>query len=289
MVVGYLNFYLNKTYNIDMFSSTISSRMLAKRTKTKVPHIQEEEMNPLEELKSLMQKPDTEKDKNHLYFYTDVTQESCLDLNRKINDLTKELLKHAIEYDCPPPSIFLHINSLGGDLLSGFSVVDTIKNSRVPIVSIIEGNAASAATIISMVCHKRYITKHSFMLIHQLSSACAGTFQQIQDDFQNDTKFMNVLYTLYKEHTTMSDKKIQDVLKHDIWWSSSECIENGLVDGLWNSNTTSLSITNHCTPYHFSTTAIADSTSVPNTNDTKEQGEKSENTQSTKRPRRCKK
>lgn len=198
--------------------------------------------NPLEKLQSLMQAPETEREKNHLYFYADVTQDSCLDLNRKINDLNKELLKYAIEYDCPPPSIFLHINSLGGDLLSGFSVVDTIKQSRVPIVSIIEGNAASAATIISMVCHKRYITSHSFMLIHQLSSACAGKFQELKDDFENDKKFMQLLYKLYREHTTMSDKKIKNVLKHDIWWSSEECIENGLVDGIWNPNMTSMNI-----------------------------------------------
>jgi ATP-dependent protease ClpP protease subunit len=238
-----------------MFSNRASTIILKKKSpKQKRAGPEMDEENPFEELKALMQKPDTEKDKNHLYFYTDVTQESCLDLNRKINDLTKELLKHAIEYDCPPPSIFLHINSLGGDLLAGFSVVDTIKNSRVPIVSIIEGNAASAATIISMVCHKRYITSHSFMLIHQLSSACAGKFQELQDDFANDTKFMNVLYKLYKEHTTMTDKKIKEVLKHDIWWSSDECIENGLVDGLWDSNMTSVSVQNLCTPYHFSTT-----------------------------------
>jgi ATP-dependent protease ClpP protease subunit len=215
-----------------------------------------EESNPLEDLKDLMQKPDTEKDKNHLYFYTDVTQDSCLDLNRKINDLNKELLKYSIEYDCPPPSIFLHINSMGGDLLAAFSVVDTIKNSRVPIVSIVEGSAASAATIISMVCHKRYITSHSFMLIHQLSSACAGKFQEIQDDFANDTKFMNLLYTLYQDHTTMNNKKIKEVLKHDIWWSSKECTENGLVDGIWDSNITSVSIQNVCTPYHYSTKQI---------------------------------
>jgi len=126
----------------------------------------------------------------------------------------------------------------------------------VPIVSIIEGNAASAATIISMVCHKRYITKHSFMLIHQLSSACAGTFQEIQDDFTNDTKFMDVLYKLYQEHTSMTPKKIKEVLKHDIWWSSDECIDSGLVDGLWDSNSTSISVKNHCGPYHFTTTWV---------------------------------
>jgi len=195
--------------------------------------------DPLEKLKSLMGQQETiEKEKNHIYFYSEVSDVTCLDLSRKINDLNKELLKYSIEYDTPPPSIFLHINSQGGDLLSAFGVVDVIKNSRVPIVSIVTGAAASAATIISMVCHKRYITKHSFMLVHQLSSGFQGKYEEIKDDFDNDKKFMDSLYKLYTEHTTMSEKKIKEVLKHDIWWGSSECIEHGLVDGVWDSNVT---------------------------------------------------
>ena len=106
--------------------------------------------------------------KNHIYFYSSVTQKSCLELNQRINKLNIELLQYSIEYGCQVPNIYLHINSYGGSLFAAFSTIDTIKNSKIPIVSIIEGCAASAATIISMVCHKRYCTKNSFMLIHQL-------------------------------------------------------------------------------------------------------------------------
>jgi ATP-dependent Clp protease protease subunit len=230
---------MNRTF-VSTRTPLFSSKNKQKQTQANEDY----EDEGLEELTNLLKGPDTMKNKNHLYFYADVTQASCLDVNQKINELNKELLKHCIEYDCPPPNIYLHINSNGGDLLAAFSVVDTIINSRVPIVSIIEGSAASAATIISMVCHKRYITKHSFMLIHQLSSACSGKFQELQDDFENDKKFMALLTSLYKEHTTMTDKKIKSVLLHDIWWSSQECMDNGLVDALWDSSTTSIGVQN---------------------------------------------
>lgn len=183
-------------------------------------------------------------EKNHIYYYTDVSQESCLDLNRKINDLNKELLKYSIEYDCPPPNIYLHINSPGGDLLSAFSTVDVIKNSRIPIISIVEGSAASAATIISMVCHKRYISPSSFMLIHQLSSENCGKYEELKDNFVNSTKFMNLVYKLYKKHSTMNDKEIKKILSHDLWLTSKECVSRGLVDGYWKSGITSLSVKN---------------------------------------------
>jgi len=189
--------------------------------------------NPLEQLKLLTPPEKTDYEKNHIYFYCDVTQDTCLDLSRNINDIGKELLKLSIDYDIPTPSIYLHINTLGGDLLSAFGVVDTIKNSRVPVVSIIEGQNASAGTIISMVCQKRYITENSFMLIHQLSTGIYGKYDEIKDDFENDTKFMERLYKLYREHTKMSEKKIKEVLTHDRWWTSEECVETGLVDGVW--------------------------------------------------------
>lgn len=210
---------------------------LSKRKKTV-----DNESNPIEQLKSLMANDTADKDKNHIYFYTDVDQTTCLDLNRKINDLNKELLKYSIEYDCEPPNIYLHINSNGGCLLSALGTVDTIRNSRVPIVSIIEGCAASAATIISMACHKRYITSNSFMLIHQLSTSSYGKYEEIKDDFMNDTKFMERLYALYRNHTKMTDAKIKSIMTRDIWWDSDECIQHGLVDSVWDSNGTSLRV-----------------------------------------------
>jgi ATP-dependent protease ClpP protease subunit len=47
--------------------------------------------------------------------------------------------------------IYLYINSYGGSVFAGFSAVDYIKNSEVPVTTIIDGCAASAATMMSVV------------------------------------------------------------------------------------------------------------------------------------------
>ena len=95
---------------------------------------------------------------NHVYFYSDVNPKSALKLNMILKKLEIELLTHKINYDfeCNIP-IILHINSEGGEIDSAISVVDTITNSKVPIHSIVEGIACSSATLISVVCKKRYI------------------------------------------------------------------------------------------------------------------------------------
>lgn len=217
----------------------------AKRKKTEKHDGQEAAFDPLEHLKSFMTpEQEVDKDKNHIYFYSEVDQYSCLDLNRKIVEMNKSLLKYSIDYDTHPPNIYLHINSMGGCLFSAFSTIDTIKNSKVPIVSIVEGCAASAATVISMVCHKRYITPNSFMLIHQLSTGATGTYENMKDGFINDTKLMDLLYKLYQSNTSMNMKTIKNVLKRDIWWDANECLKYGLVDNIWNGDSANLNIRN---------------------------------------------
>lgn len=207
---------------------------MLKKKPSKKRKSNDEEEEAMEQLKSLFKPPEnTEKDKNHIYLYSDINQHTCLDLNRKLKEMEKDLLKHAIEYDIEPPSIYLHINSSGGCLFSAFGTVDTIINLKVPVVSIVEGNAASAATVISMVCNKRYATANSFMLIHQLSSGVYGNYQEIKDNFKNDTEIMNQLYNLYLNHTSMDIKTIKKVLKHDRYWNTDKCKKLGLIDDIW--------------------------------------------------------
>ena len=179
-------------------------------------------------------------DKNHIYFYCDVNIKTCLLLNKKINELNKILLKQSIDYDIKPINIYLHINSFGGSLFAAFSTIDTIINSQIPIISIVEGAAASAATLISIVCHKRFMTENSYMLIHQLSSHIGGKYEELKDDFLNDTKLMKLLYKLYYEHTTMKLFKIKKIFKQDIWLDYNECLNCGLVDKIYYNKNKSL-------------------------------------------------
>ena len=49
---------------------------------------------------------------------------------------------------------------------------------------IIEGEAASAATIISVVADRRVITKNSHMLIHQMSTGFWGKYNEFLDEMK---------------------------------------------------------------------------------------------------------
>ena len=130
--------------------------------------------------------------------------------------------------------IYLHINSYGGSVFDALSIIDTIQNCNVPVYSIIEGCAASAATLISVVCNKRYITKNSYMLIHELRSGIWGKYSEIEEEYENLTSLMDTLFSIYEENTNIKNQKtLKNLLKKDSWWNAEICLKKGLVDEYW--------------------------------------------------------
>lgn len=169
---------------------------------------------------------------NHIYFYSSVTTKSMFDLNKEIRNVAQRMREIGNRYDIPPPPIKLHINSNGGSIFAAMSCIDTIITSPVEVHSIVEGAAASAATLISVVCKKRYIKPHSFMLIHQLSTVFWGKMHEFDDEMKNLDNLMKLIKNIYKEHTNVKDEKIDGILKHDIWWDAKKCKKFNLVDDI---------------------------------------------------------
>lgn len=169
---------------------------------------------------------------NRIYFYSGVTRPKILQLNKGIFNLNINMLSKTgpLEYD--PPPIKLHINSYGGSVFAGLSAVDYIKNSKIPVHTIIDGCAASAATLMSCVAERRYMHKNACMLVHQLSGMMWGKFQEMEDDFENSKMLMDKIKNIYKEHTKIPKREMDNLLKHDLWWESEKCLEYGLVDEL---------------------------------------------------------
>lgn len=169
-------------------------------------------------------------EQNRIYFYSEVHRTKILTLNKSLRKLDKELINRSNTLDTHVPSIYLHIQSFGGSVFAAFSTIDYIRNSVTPVYSVVEGCAASAATLMSVVAKKRYITAHSYMLIHQLSSGVWGKYEEIKDDMKNCDRFMKMIKNIYTKYTKIPKKKLEGILKHDLWFDAEQCLEYGLVD-----------------------------------------------------------
>lgn len=136
-------------------------------------------------------------------------------------------------------NVFIHSN--GGDITEAFKFIDALEllQQRIPVRTIILGNAKSAGLLISMSGTKgeRYISRNSSVMSHQASlymNNMAGRISDlaaIHEDFKKTTA---AIINHYKRHTGLSKKKIQrDLMAHnDTTLTAKEAIQYNLVDKL---------------------------------------------------------
>lgn len=167
---------------------------------------------------------------NNIYFYSDVNNKSALTLINIIKKLELELLTINIQYNGIDIPIYLHINSEGGELDAAISIIETIRNSKINFISIVEGVACSAATLISVVCDRRIIGKYSQMMIHQLSCGFDGKMNEIEDEVRNLRLTMNIMKDIYNTYTKIKERDMDTLLKTDKYWDAKKCKKYGLVD-----------------------------------------------------------
>ena len=167
---------------------------------------------------------------NKIYFYSGVNRNACVELNKKIGELEAKSLTLSNTLGILPPPIKIFINSGGGSIVSGIASMDTILRCQVPIETYVDGFSASAATFLTVVGKKRYMSRNSYMLVHQLSSTFWGTYANFEDEKKNLDLIMRTIKDVYKKYTKLPMKKLNDILKHDLMWDAKTCLEYGLID-----------------------------------------------------------
>ncbi len=185
--------------------------------------------------KKTAQKPGDEKHisvhENKIYYYAGVNRNSASELNKKISELETKSLTLCYNLDLEqPPTLKIFINSGGGSVVSGISSMDTILRTKVPVHTYVDGFAASAATFLSVVGSRRFMSRNSYMLIHQLSSQLWGKYSEIEDEKKNLDLMMETIKNVYKEFTKVPMDKLDEILKHDLLWDAKQCLKYGLID-----------------------------------------------------------
>lgn len=165
---------------------------------------------------------------NDIYFNGQINDENCFQLSQALNQCKNLVLSNQ---HCPN-HINLYIQSPGGSLLPALALVDEIINYEIDIHTYVRGYTASAATLLSVVGKKRFISKHSLMMIHgvKLNERPVSTVLDIKDLDYNIDLFMSIISDIYLENSNIDKKILLDLFDHDIWINASKALEFGLVD-----------------------------------------------------------
>lgn len=140
--------------------------------------------------------------------------------------------------------IILHIDSAGGIVSSAFKFVDFIQQLQkrnIKLRTIINGKACSSATLIALSGNKKQITKHSYAMIHELSSVTWGNYTQIRSYQRHLDTVHDFIVQAYLQNNNIYNKALEtDVQKYkdeieqmmlkETWFTSEEYKNKGFVD-----------------------------------------------------------
>lgn len=161
-----------------------------------------------------------------------IGRRSCVEFTLVMSKMTRELQLLALNHVNFTPKIRIRIMSNGGLLESGFAMADIIQTCPLPVTTIVQGNADSAASIIFVSATDRaLIMSNATILIHQLRSGTIGTFTAMQDDVSNCHKSMEMMRNFYeKQCPNLSKKTLKELFRSETMLTSTEAITEGIAD-----------------------------------------------------------
>lgn len=129
----------------------------------------------------------------------------------------------------------VHINSCGGNLYTGSAIHNLLKEMVDHVTVIIEGIAASAATVIAVAGDTVKMMKNGLFMIHEPS--ISGYLDNATAEDAEKLKAMldagaESAATAYAEKTGMSVKALRKLMKEETWMTGEEALEKGFVDEL---------------------------------------------------------
>lgn len=136
-------------------------------------------------------------------------------------------------------TIHLHINCNGGSVIEGWSIYDKIRASGKEVTTIVEGKAASMATVLMMCAPKerRFATPSSRFLVHNpWISPCEIGDSATADELAQASQFLKQeqekILALYVERCGCDAEEMQALMNENKWIDATKAQELGLIGSI---------------------------------------------------------
>ena len=196
---------LEKDFNLFAKSKGISSSTLLRVNNSALPYVLEERrlnVQALDIYSRLLYD-------RIIYMGEEFTPESC-------NLIVTQLLYLNNLSNDP---IDIYINSSGGSVIDGLSIIDTINLIKSPVNTICTGLAASMGAVL-LSCGKkgsRAVLPHSRVMIHQVSSGMWGTFSDLEIELKQTERCKQDIYKILAENLNKPYEEIVAIAREFIF------------------------------------------------------------------------
>jgi ATP-dependent Clp protease, protease subunit len=128
--------------------------------------------------------------------------------------------------------ITMHIDSPGGSVKSGLSMVDVMEYIPCDIKTVNTGMAASMGSILlgAGTKGKRASLRHSQTMLHQSSGGFSGNIQDAEIDWKNWQELNDELFILLGKYCGKTADKVKKDAQRDFWLNADQAIKYGIID-----------------------------------------------------------
>lgn len=146
------------------------------------------------------------------------------------NLITAQLL--FLESEDPERDIQFYINSPGGSVTAGLAIYDTMQYIRPDVSTLCLGQAASMAAwlLAAGTKGKRFALPHARIMIHQPLGGIRGAAADIDIQAREILRIREQLNHILVKHTGQTLKRIERDTDRDLFLTSQQAVEYGIVD-----------------------------------------------------------
>ncbi|KKT80588.1 MAG: ATP-dependent Clp protease proteolytic subunit [Parcubacteria group bacterium GW2011_GWF2_44_8] len=140
-----------------------------------------------------------------------------------------------LESEDPKKDIFIYVNSPGGSVTAGLSIIDTMHHIKPDVATVCVGMAASMGSLILSqgAKGKRSILPNAEVMIHQPSGGAYGQASDIDITAKHIIKTRDKLNKMLAKATGQKLTKIEQDVDRDFFMDAEEALAYGIIDKIY--------------------------------------------------------
>jgi ATP-dependent Clp protease, protease subunit len=162
-----------------------------------------------------------------------IDRESVSDTIKSIISINRDDDEMDAEYkNWSRPPILLYLNTYGGSVYDGLSLINAIETSRTPVNTIAIGSAMSMGLFILVAGHKRMAGQYSTIMYHQISDFAWDKLEGIKDQVKEAERIEKICERILYRRSQVPEETIEQYKKNKSEWyiPADEALSLGIID-----------------------------------------------------------
>ncbi|MFL1695621.1 head maturation protease, ClpP-related [Weissella kandleri] len=127
-------------------------------------------------------------------------------------------------------TINVSINSPGGSVFDGVAIYNMLKNHKAKINVVVDGLAASIASVIAMAGDTLTMNTGSMLMIHNPWTIAQGNSKDLRETADTLDKLRDNILSIYTDKTGLNEDDVKQLMDAETWLTSEEAFKQGWVD-----------------------------------------------------------